>query len=138
MPPSAPTRCSRRPLPTTTRRSATSALRLARGSGNVAIGSGAGAAVRNGSNNIEIANPGVATDANTIRIGTTANTAAYIGGIFNRNVSGAPRTVVVNASGKLGTQVAARPQQAELERDLASQAERIAELERQVRRLTER
>ena len=80
----------------------------------------------------------MAADANTIRIGTTANTAAYIGGIFNRNVSGATRTVVVNASGKLGTQVAARPQQAELERDLASQAERIAELERQVRRLSER
>ena len=45
---------------------------------------------------------------------------------------------MVNASGKLGTQVVARPQQAKLERDLASQAERIAELERQVRRLSER
>ena len=111
---------------------------MARGSNNVAIGSGAGEAVRNGSNNIEIANPGVTGDENTIRIGTTANTGAYIGGIFNRNVNGATRAVVVNAAGKLGTEdVAARPG-GELERALASQAKRIAELERHVRRLTKR
>ena len=114
------------------------ALRLAKGSGNLAIGSGAGEQVRSGSNNIEIANPGLTTDANTIRIGTTANTAAFLGGVFNRNVSGASRTVVVNASGKLGTEIVGGPKRATLERDLASQDKRIAELERQVRRLSNR
>ena len=40
------------------------------GGGNIAVGAAAGGAITTGSNNIDIGNVGVATDANTIRIGT--------------------------------------------------------------------
>jgi hypothetical protein len=47
------------------------ALSNTTGSNNIALGSGAGTLLTTGSNNIAIGHPGVAGEANTIRIGTT-------------------------------------------------------------------
>jgi len=83
------------------------------GSKNVGIGNAGGCKLTTGSNNIAIVNPGVADEANTIRIGTLgtetncggfpvpAHTATYIAGISGTAVIG--DTVVVNANGQLGT-----------------------------------
>ena len=55
-----------------------------------------------GDSNIDIGNPGVADEGNTIRIGTTGqHTAAYIAGIAGVTVTGNP--VVVDGNGHLGT-----------------------------------
>ncbi len=72
------------------------------GSNNIALGSGAGSCLTTGDNNIDIGNPGVAGEANTIRIGTAGTqTAAYIAGIAGVTVTGNP--VVIDESGHLGT-----------------------------------
>jgi hypothetical protein len=67
-----------------------------------------------GSNNIAIANPGVAGESNTIRIGALgtetscaafplpAHTVTYIAGISGQTASGGA-AVFVNTDGKLGT-----------------------------------
>ena len=66
-------------------------------------GSDAGANQTTGSNNIYIANGGVAAESGQIRIGnTTAHTQATIAGIHGNTSSGGT-TVFVNASGTLGT-----------------------------------
>src|SRR5438132_9041665 len=73
------------------------------GSNNTALGFLAGQNLTTGSNNIDIgANvPGVAGEANTIRIGKQGTQkSTFIAGIFGTAVSGS--TVVVNSSGRLG------------------------------------
>jgi hypothetical protein len=71
------------------------------GSNNIAVGNGAGFNVLTGSNNIEIGTPGRPTDDATIQIGVEGvQTSAYIAGISNAQVTGAP--VYVNSSGQLG------------------------------------
>jgi trimeric autotransporter adhesin len=72
------------------------------GGNNIALGNGAGANLTTGDNNIDIANAGVAAEANTIRIGTVGTQRkAFIAGINGAAVMGA--AVKVNAAGQLGT-----------------------------------
>jgi Chaperone of endosialidase len=72
------------------------------GGNNTALGIDAGSELTTGSNNIDIGNAGLAAESNTIRIGTRGTqTAAYIAGISNVNVTGA--AVEVNTTtGQLG------------------------------------
>ena len=82
------------------------------GSNNIALGANAGQYLTTGSNEIDIGNPGVAGEANTIRIGnpvatlypdgTThpAQTATFIAGIYGAGVTG--NAVVVAGNGQLG------------------------------------
>ena len=74
------------------------------GNDNIAIGYRAGGNI-NGANNIEIGNTGLATDNNTIRIGTQGTqTTTCIAGIYGETgLSGATLPVVVDAAGHLGT-----------------------------------
>ena len=78
------------------------ALRDTAGNNNLALGSNAGGNLLMGDNNILIANAGVATQSNTIRVGTLGTqTATYIAGI--RGVAlGGSQPVGVNAQGQLG------------------------------------
>ena len=73
---------------------------LTGGNSNIAIGAEAGYSLTTGNNNIYIGNKGVASEFNTIRIGTPGNARTFIGGINGAVVSGPP--VVVNAGGQLG------------------------------------
>jgi len=68
------------------------------GSNNTAIGSAAGENLTTGDNNIDIANPGVSGESNTIRIGTQGTQlATYVAGISGASLeSGVP--VVVDAT----------------------------------------
>jgi hypothetical protein len=71
------------------------------GSNNIALGTSAGGALTTGDLNIDIANEGVAGEANTIRIGTRGDqTRTFIAGISGAPVAGA--AVKVNANGQLG------------------------------------
>jgi hypothetical protein len=71
------------------------------GNGNIALGFQAGFNLTTGSNNIDIYDPGLAGEANTIRIGTVGTqTATFIAGIDGAAVTGA--AVVVSSSGQLG------------------------------------
>jgi len=80
----------------------TYALFYNNGDSNVALGRGAGDQLTSGSNNIHIANHGVAGEAATIKIGTQGTqTTAFVAGIYGSPLSGSP--VVVTASGQLGT-----------------------------------
>jgi len=75
------------------------------GGGNTALGSGAGLFLTTGSNNIDIANGGVAGESNTIRIGTEGGqTATFIAGIYGET-TGSTTTlpVIVDVNGQLGT-----------------------------------
>jgi hypothetical protein len=78
------------------------------GSNNTALGYQAGLNLTTGDNNIYIGNPGVATESDTIRIGTVNNVNTngpantYIAGIYDTTIaSGVP--VVIDSSGHLGT-----------------------------------
>jgi trimeric autotransporter adhesin len=72
------------------------------GSTNIAVGRDAGSNLTTGDNNIDIGNPGVADEANTIRIGESGTqTATFIAGISGTAVVG--DAVVVGANGQLGT-----------------------------------
>ena len=81
-----------------------SALRGNRGgSVNIALGYLAGSALITGDNNIAIGNVGVATESNTIRIGTSGTQqATYVAGISGVTVAGSVG-VVIDANGQLGT-----------------------------------
>ena len=71
------------------------------GSGNIALGFGAGFNCTIGSSNIDIGNFGVAGEAAKIRIGTVGTqTATFIAGIHGVAVTGT--AVVVSSSGQLG------------------------------------
>src|SRR5271165_65471 len=73
------------------------------GGNNIALGHLAGQNLSTGSNNIDIGNVGVATEANTIRIGTEGTQAAtFMAGINGATV---PKgvAVIIDSSGHLGT-----------------------------------
>jgi hypothetical protein len=73
------------------------------GSNNIALGASAGSALTDGSNNIDIGNLGVASESNTIRIGTSGTqTATFIAGISGATVPTGV-AVIVDSSGHLGT-----------------------------------
>jgi hypothetical protein len=73
------------------------------GGGNIALGYQAGLNLTNGSNNIDIGAPGVAGEANTIRLGTVGTQqAVFVAGVSGATVPGGV-TVVVDADGHLGT-----------------------------------
>jgi uncharacterized coiled-coil protein SlyX len=80
------------------------ALRLnTTGSNNIALGSNAGSNLTTGSNNIDIGAPGVAGEANAIRIGKSATQKkTFIAGIRGVTVASGVG-VIVNSSGQLGT-----------------------------------
>jgi hypothetical protein len=68
------------------------------------VGNSAGLNLTTGSNNVDIANKGVAADADKIRIGTQGTqTAAYLAGVYGITPSGTTQTVVINSSGQLGS-----------------------------------
>ena len=70
---------------------------------NIGLGGAAGQNLTTGSNNIDISNPGVATEANTIRIGTVGNqTNTFIAGISGVTVAGGVG-VIIDTNGHLGT-----------------------------------
>jgi trimeric autotransporter adhesin len=74
---------------------------LTSGTFNIAIGSSAGNnLVSNESNNIDIGNPGLAGDMNTIRIGNSTHTTTYIAGMVN--ASGQQTFSVVPAGNGVG------------------------------------
>jgi hypothetical protein len=94
----------------------TGALANSTGNLNVASGFGAGAYLVTGNNNIDIANVGVAVEANVIRIGTEvaimdpfgvihpAHTATYIAGIRGKTTGMADAMpVLIDSAGQLGT-----------------------------------
>ena len=73
------------------------------GSNNIGIGLGAGGSLTTGDNNIDIYDPGVAAEANTIRIGTQGTqTATFIAGIFGTPKIKKACGVVVEPTGQVG------------------------------------
>jgi hypothetical protein len=104
------------------------------GDSNLGLGSNAGSNLTTGSNNIDIANAGVAGESGKIRIGTKGKqSAAYLQGVYGKTAaSGAP--VYVNSAGKLGTNTGAAARQAQ---PLSVRAGRrlLAELKRQQREI---
>ena len=92
------------------------------GSNNIALGVSAGSNLTNGSNNIEISAPGMAGEANKIRIGRQGTqNGTFIAGIFGVAVTGSQ--VVVNSNGKLGVAASsARFKEAIKPMDKASEA----------------
>jgi hypothetical protein len=73
------------------------------GDRNIALGEFSGLNLTTGSYNIDIGNQGVANDANTIRIGDSANQlATFVAGIYGATASGGV-AVYVNSEGQLGT-----------------------------------
>jgi hypothetical protein len=82
------------------------------GSYNTALGIGAGSQLTTGSSNVDIANFGVAGEANTIRIGSQGTGLNQQNQTFLAGVSGSTSTsgvpVLVNSSGQLGTTTSSR------------------------------
>ncbi|MFO1311185.1 MAG: tail fiber domain-containing protein [Burkholderiales bacterium] len=74
------------------------------GSSNIAIGAGAGANLTIGSFNIDIGHPGVAGEAQTIRVGEGNQTRAFVAGIRGVTTgSNDAVAVVIDGAGQLGT-----------------------------------
>jgi hypothetical protein len=93
------------------------------GSSNIALGSSAGINLTTGSNNIDIGAPGVAAEANTIRIGKSGTQKkAFVAGIRGVTVASGVG-VIVGTTGQLGTVVSsARFKEAIKPMDKASEA----------------
>lgn len=92
------------------------------GGSDVAIGYLAGQNLTTGSNNIDIGAPGVAAEANTIRIGNTVQKKTFIAGISGKTVASGVG-VIINSSGQLGTiQSSVRYKEAIEPMDKASEA----------------
>ena len=97
------------------------------GSYNVAVGYGAGQGQTTGSNNIYLVNQGVAAESGQIKIGITGtHTQATIAGISGNVVAGGS-TVLVNASGQLGTVVSSARFKESVE-DMGETSERLMAL----------
>jgi hypothetical protein len=80
------------------------ALYNATAGGNIAVGDLAGVDVTTGSGNIIIGNRGVATDADTIRIGKQTHSKCFIGGIRDVTTGvGDAIPVVIDSASQLGT-----------------------------------
>jgi len=99
------------------------ALLHSTGSSNIGLGSNAGANLTTGNNNIDIGAPGVAADANTIRIGKLGTQQkTFIAGISGKTVASGVG-VIVGTAGQLGTVVSsARFKEAIKPMDKASEA----------------
>src|SRR5207244_11927368 len=93
------------------------------GSLNIALGSNAGINLTTGNNNIDIGAPGVAGEANTIRIGKSGTEQkTFIAGISGKTVASGVG-VIVGTTGQLGTVVSsARIKEAIKPMDKASEA----------------
>jgi hypothetical protein len=78
------------------------------GNYNIAIGLNAGSSLTTGSSNIDIGNLGVATEGNTIRIGDSNQTRAFIAGIYGAAALTNGTTVYVDSTGRLGTNPSSR------------------------------
>ena len=93
------------------------------GSSNIALGSKAGINLTTGSNNIEIGAPGVAAEANTIRIGKSGTQKkTFVAGIRGVTVASGVG-VIVGTTGQLGTVLSsARFKEAIKPMDKASEA----------------
>jgi hypothetical protein len=90
------------------------------GSNNIAVGLNAGSSVLSGSSNIDIGN-NEANESSTIRIGTAGTQiATHIAGISGTAVVG--DSVIVNASGQLGTVASSERKEAIKPMDKASEA----------------
>lgn len=80
------------------------ALHLVTGSGNIGVGASAGFNIGSGSNNIEFGHLGVASESNTIRIGTLGTqTTFFAAGIRGATTLGDGLGVVIDSVGQLGT-----------------------------------
>jgi len=92
------------------------------GGSNIALGDSAGFNLTTGDLNIDIANEGVAGEANTIRIGRSGDqTKTFVAGISGAAVAGA--AVKVNANGQLGVAPSSERFKAEIKpMDKASEA----------------
>jgi hypothetical protein len=85
------------------------ALGLNTGHGNIGLGSEAGINLTTGNDNIDIANKGVAGDANAIRIGSAGfQTKTFIAGIRGITTVNAAIPVVIDTAGQLGTAPSSR------------------------------
>jgi hypothetical protein len=80
------------------------------GGGNIALGANAGVNLTSGDNNIYIGSLGVATESNTIRIGTSGvQTSAFIRGIRGVTTGNNDAiAVVIDTAGQLGTTSSSR------------------------------
>ncbi len=101
------------------------ALLAATGTGNTAIGWGAGAALTSGSQNIYVGHPGVTSESNTLRLGGSLQTSAYIAGVAGTAVVG--NTVLIDSSGKLGTLVSSARYKQDVQ-PLEAQSEKLQQL----------
>jgi hypothetical protein len=95
------------------------------GSGNIAIGDGAGGFVQ-GDSNIDIGNIGASTDTGVIRIGGINNVETHISGIWTRTTSGGALPVVVDNFNQLGTMSSSR----RYKEDISDMSEASADLMR--------
>jgi hypothetical protein len=73
------------------------------GTGNTAIGWGAGASLTSGSQNIYLGHPGVASESNTLRLGSSLQTRTFLAGVVGHAVTGT--SVLINSAGQLGVLV---------------------------------
>ena len=117
----------------------------------MAFGSGAGANLTTGNDNVDIANAGVVGESGAIRIGTSGQqTAAFLQGVSGTSIPGPTQVVRVNANGQLGTGTAAsdgkaagrnaidklRVRNRREDREIGAQSREIATLKREVARLS--
>jgi hypothetical protein len=72
------------------------------GSMNIGLGYKAGSALNTGSNNIDIGSVGTAGESGVIRIGSSAQTQAFVAGIYGTSTDNSYLPVMVNSSGRLG------------------------------------
>src|SRR5262249_50419852 len=70
------------------------------GTGNTAIGWGAGMNLSSGSQNIYLGHPGVASESNTLRLGSSLQTKTFVAGVAGKAVTGT--TVVNTRRGRTG------------------------------------
>jgi hypothetical protein len=117
-----------------------SALGHSKGSFNIGIGSGAGLNLTTGDNNIDIFDPGVAGESNTIRIGTQGTqTDTFIAGIYQEKVGKKHCSVLVDSDGRVGCGSSKEVDASMLLNEVQKQAKenkqkdvRIAALQRQI------
>jgi hypothetical protein len=98
------------------------------GSFNIGIGLGAGLSLTTGDNNIDIFDPGVAGEANTIRIGTQGTqTTTFIAGIFGGPKIKKGCDVVAASSGQLGCMKSSARYKRDI-RDMGDASDRLMKL----------
>ena len=100
------------------------------GAKNIAIGNNAGSALVAGeSNNIDIANNGVAGDQGVIRLGTqSTQTSCYVAGVFGvTGATGSAIPVYISSNGQLGTVASSRRYKTDI-CDISGQQEKMLKL----------